>query len=391
MKNNIKNLTVFVLICTVVTLMLALTNSFTLPVIEKNQSAAANQALTEVMPEGQGFEILDLAAFTLPSTVVEAYKETSDKGYVVKLVTSGYGSNMTIMCGVDFNGVVTGAVCLSSNETLGKEKTYGENFLNKDAAGVDGVDVIGGATKTTAAYKNAVKDAINSAIIFGGGSVDVRTPEQIIADNLSSAFPQGEGEFEKVFLVEDFENVDAVYSTKNGTGFVFVMGEEFVGVTTDGLVVNGIAENSDFLASAVEALVSVTYEEIDVSVYEELSKTVVSAVKVSNGNYVVETKGAGYGIKGGNEYHPASGEYIVVRVSMTPDGKIIDCITVSQAETKGLGDACDSQEFYGQFVDKTQENYTQIDAIGGATMTTDGYKQAIERAFVAVNILKEGE
>ena len=33
------------------------------------------------------------------------------------------------------------------------------------------------------------------------------------------------------------------------------------------------------------------------------------------------------------------------------------------------------------------KNYTEIDAIGGATITTDGYKQAIERAFNAVKIL----
>ena len=104
----------------------------------------------------------------------------------------------------------------------------------------------------------------------------------------------------------------------------------------------------------------------------------------------METKGAGYGIKGGNEYHPASGEYIVVRVSMTPNGKIIDCLTVSEAETDGLGDACADEKFYGQFVGKTEENYTEIDAISGATMTTDGYKQAIERAFAALSALRGG-
>ena len=39
----------------------------------------------------------------------------------------------------------------------------------------------------------------------------------------------------------------------------------------------------------------------------------------------------------------------------------------------------------------TEENYTEIDAIGGATLTTDGYKQAIERAFTAVKTLNGGE
>ena len=43
---------------------------------------------------------------------------------------------MVIMCGVSKDGVVTGALCLSSNETLGKEKTYGENFKYSDFAGM---------------------------------------------------------------------------------------------------------------------------------------------------------------------------------------------------------------------------------------------------------------
>ena len=58
---------------------------------------------------------------------------------------------------------------------------------------------------------------------------------------------------------------------------------------------------------------------------------------------------------------------------------------------KIVGDACADESFYGQFAGKTEENYTEIDAIGGATMTTDGYKQAISRAFAAVKALNGGE
>ena len=78
----------------------------------------------------------------------------------------------------------------------------------------------------------------------------------------------------------------------------------------------------------------------------------------------------------------------MVRVSITPQYEIIDCLTVSEAETDGLGDACADESFYGQFVGKDKTNYTEIDAISGATLTTNGYKQAIERAFAAVQALK---
>ena len=93
---------------------------------------------------------------------------------------------------------------------------------------------------------------------------------------------------------------------------------------------------------------------------------------------------------GGNEYHPASGEYIMIRVSMTGDGVIIDCLTLSQAETKNLGDACADESFYGQFDGKTEDNYREVDVISGATLTTDGYMQALQRAFDAVKILEGG-
>lgn len=391
MKNNIKNLSVFVAICTVITLLLAVTNAFTAPIILKNQNSAANQALLVVMPDGKGFEQIETSDYTLPATVTEVHKETSGLGYVVKLVTAGYGPDMVIMCGVGADGVVTGATCISSNETLGKEKTYGEGFAGKDAAGVEAVDTVGGATKTTGAYKNAVKDALNTAIILGGGSVDIRTEEEILADNLAAALPAGEAKFEKLFLTELIEDVDAVYAAENGSGYVFVYGEQFIGVSADGTVITEGAENTEAIAAAVSLIQSTVLEEIDVSVYPDFDKKIVYAAKTASGNFVIEANGAGYGIKGGNEYHPASGEYIVVRVSMTADGRIIDCLTVYEAETDGLGDACASEDFYGQFVGKTEDNYTEIDAISGATLTTNGYKQAIERAYMALEILKGGE
>ena len=390
MKRYMKNLAVFVCICTAITLLLATTNFITAPIIQQNQNASANKALMEVMPNGKGFEAMDITALTLPATVTEVHKETAGQGHVIKLVTAGYGTDMVIMCGVDAQGVVTGAVCLSSNETLGKEKTYGENFTEKDAAGVDAVDTIASATKTTEAYKNAIKDALNAAIILGGGSVDVRTEEEILADNLDVAFPDGQKQFAKLFRTEVLDGIDAVYAAENQTGYVFVVGEQFVGVKADGTVVTQGVDNATLFTDAVAKIQASALKDIDLSAYPDLQKTVVSAKKTASGNYVLETKGAGYGIKGGNEYHPASNEYIVVRVSVTPDGKVIDCLTVSEAETDGLGDACADESFYGQFVGKTEADYTQIDAISGATMTTNGYKQAIERAFEALKVLKGG-
>ena len=142
--------------------------------------------------------------------------------------------------------------------------------------------------------------------------------------------------------------------------------------------------------TAYDILVASATEVIDLTAYAETLKYVTSAKKTATGNFIFEVKGPGYGITGGDEYHPASGEYIIVRVSMTPEGKIIDTLTVSQEESKGIGDACADEKFYGQFDGKTESDYKDIDAIAGATITTNGYLKAIERAFEALNTLKGG-
>ena len=381
MKKSVQSTLVLVAICAVMAVLLALTNSITAPIIKQNQDKAANEALLVVMPEGEGFEKMDVSSYTLPATVTEVYKEANG-GYVVTLTTAGYGSGFVIMCGVSADGTVTGAVCLASTETLGYEKTFGESFTGKDAAGVDAIDIISGATKTTSAYKNAVKDALNTAIILGGGSVDLRDPAQILTDNLSAALPAGEGKFTKLFIAEVIEGIDAVYTADNGKGYVFVIGEEFIPV--DG---SGNTDNTT-VKTAYDILVASATEDIDLTAYAETLKYVNSAKKTATGNYIFEVKGPGYGIVGGDDYHPASGEYIIVRVSMTPDGKIIDTFTVSQEESKGIGDACADEKFYGQFDGKTESDYKNIDAISGATLTTNGYLKAIERAFEALNTLK---
>lgn len=390
MKKSVKSTLVLVCICATISLMLAATNAVTAPIIAKNQNAAANAALLEVMPDGKDFEQLDLSSFTLPATVTEAYKEAGG-GHVIKLTTTGYSSGLVLMCGVNADGTVSGTVCLASGETLGHEKNYGENFTGKNGEEVDAVDVISGATKTTAAYRGAVKDAINAATILSGGSVDIRSEEEILADNLAAALPAGEGRFTKLFLTEVIEGIDAVYMADNGKGAVCVIGEQFVAVDESGAVVSDAdAALAEQVAAQMEILNASEETEIDLTAYPELPSALVSAAKTATGNYVLDMKGAGYGINGGDEYHPASGEYIYIRVSMTKDGKIIDCLTVSQEETENIGSACAEEAFYGQFVGKTENDYEDIDGISGATLTTNGYKKAILRAFESVKILEGG-
>lgn len=390
MKKYLKSIISLTVICAVVAALLAATNKFTYPIIEENAGSAANEALLEVMPDGGDFTQVDLTQYTLPASVLEAYT-ASNGGSVFKLTATGYGPDMIIMCGVGADGTVTGAVCLSSNETLGYEKTYGATTVGATVDTIDSVATVSGATMTTGNYRNAVKDALNSAIILGGGSVDIRSEEEILADNLAAALPAGD-KFTEVFICEVLEGVSAVYTADNGAGSVYVTGEGeeavFVGVDANGAVVSDVSEDVKANIEAQAAVMAASsMEEIDITKYEEMPSHVEKAYKTESGNYVIELHAAGFGINGDHYYNP-SGEYIYIKVALTAEGKIINCITTAQSETDGIGSACADKEFYSQFNGKDETTYKDIDAISGATITTNGYKTGISKAFEAVKILE---
>ena len=391
MKKSITSILTLVVICLVMAVLLAVTNHFTAPIIADQLAAQSGAALGALIPEGViATEVTDPAELEkLPKTVTKAY--TCSNGWkVLELTTKGYSDGLVFLCAVDGEGAVQKIQHVSDSETTGYGGVQLENgtiyslFMGITTDTLAAVDTSTGATITAKAVYAAINDAINAAAILGGEEVDTRTPEEIFRDNLNAALPAGEGKFTKLFITEVIEGIDAVYTADNGKGYVFIIGEEFIPVDETGVTDNATVQAAYNILSAS----SVT--DIDLTPYGDALKYVVSAKITATGNYIFEVKGNGYGIMGGDDYHPASGEYIIVRVSMTADGKIIDTFTVSQAETTGVGDACADEKFYGQFDGKTESNYKEIDAIGGATLTTNGYLKAIERAFGALNTLKGG-
>lgn len=398
-KKSLKDVIVLVVICAVFATVLAAVNSVTAPIIEEQLAGAANQAYEAVMPDAEGFEDIDLSTYTLPATVVEAKRETSGKGYAIKLETKGYGNGMVLIVGVSTDGTVTGATCVTSNETNGDEKTYGGNFAGKDKDGVQAVELIAGSTLTTQAYRSAVVDAINAATILGGGSADIRTEEQILADNLAAALPEGEGAFTKLFMVEVTEGVNKIYVADNGKGYVCVLGEgetaEFIGVGADGVALGESANKA--VAEAAVVIVKATAT-TDVAIDEYKSSTdinvllafmnITSVKKTETGNYIFEIQADGYGIKGD---YGASGEYISMKVSISADGKVIDAQTVKHSETDNIGGAQLKDGAYNSnFIGKTNEESNAVDTVTDCTVTTTAFKTAIMNCFAAINTIEGG-
>ncbi len=166
MKKGLSSVLTLTLICLVIAGLLGVVNGFTAPVIEKAEAKAVQEALLVVYPNGGTFEKQALTS-DLPSSVIEVYK-ASNGGYCFKLSVTGYSSGLQILCGVDGNGVITGAKCMASQETLGYEKTYGDSFVGISGALIDTVDTVSGATKTTTAYKKAMRDALTSFASLNG-------------------------------------------------------------------------------------------------------------------------------------------------------------------------------------------------------------------------------
>lgn len=388
MKAQVKNVLSLFLICFIAAGLLAVVNMITAPVIEKKLAAQAQQALVEVLPEGEGFTEVDLSQYNLPDSIDAIYSTTNNAGYVVQLTKTGYDKGLVIMCGISPEGVVVGTKCIASKETLKQEQTYGASLIGATADTIGNIDTVAGATMTTGAYREAIKEAINAVILLTGGEADFRTEEEILRDNLSAALPAGGTEFSYHFVPETLSGVDVVYAANNGAGYVFVIGETFVGVDATGAIVGEVdSVPRQVVEVAAPVLLASHMTEVDITALKEagtISNMVNKVFITDSGNYVLEMTAHGYGITA--PYKP-NGVPIIYRVAISPDGVIIAGETISHQETEKYAGACDGVDFYLTWVGKTEANYTDI-VVSGASFTTTGYQESLLVALNTIEILK---
>ena len=175
MNKNVRSILTLFAICALVALMLAVTNFITAPIIAENEEKAFAQSMLEMLPEGRGFEKVDVSGYDLPDSIAEVYTEEGG-GYVVKIVTKGYSKGLVIMCGIDADGNVTGTKSISNSETpsIGGAaiNRIASDFVGKTIEDVGSVELVSGATKTTAAYSAAIEDALEAAQIIRNGGAE---------------------------------------------------------------------------------------------------------------------------------------------------------------------------------------------------------------------------
>lgn len=372
-------------ICLAVALLLSGVNMLTAPIIAEANDKKANAALIEVLPEGSEFETIDVGGGKYPAEVTSAYREKNGKGYVFGMTVTGYKSGLVIMCGINSEGKITGATYIASNETLSAEVGLGDRFVGHDKSTLN-IDIIAGPTArlTTEAYYRAIEAALNAYIIASGGSVDLRSPEEILQEKLNTALGTEGKTFEKWFAVEVLEGVDALYISD--AGYVIAIDEELVGFDSEGNAVGAPAEAAASVAkAALDVYLASSMTELTLP--ETVNKDVLTAHVTKSGNYVFELRARGYGKSDG---YGSSGEYIKIKLAIGADGKIISTLTVSQSESKNIGDACAKPSYYEQYNGKGEAEIGSVPNISKATVTSEGYKNALKYAFEAMNILKGG-
>ena len=387
-------------ICLTVALLLSVINMFTAPVIADRQNALANAALSEVLPGGTDFKNVT-ADYVLPESVIEAY--SANGGFVFR--TSGVGKKgaIVLMVGVDTEGKITGTKIISESDDPGyKEDIY------SIAEGTDGVYtgqtldtfdpvILAKCSYTSRGFADAVQAALQAFTIVNGGEVDLRTPEQILQDNCNSALGTTDVAFTRWFATEVLVGVEKAYESTSG--FVFLIGETYVGVNETGVTTADASDEDKATALAAYALASTSASTLtEIAIPDGANKTIVKKAYVTTtGNYVFELQASGF-------YGGHGGTPISITISISADGKIISCrttnCTINEDDSYSEGFGKISKEEYwdlwegaidSDVVVSTNASATDLGVVSGATYTTKSYQSAVKAAFKAYELLTATE
>ena len=374
-------------------LLLSLINMLTFDKIQANEADKITESLSEVLPEGKNFEPFELSD-KYPAVIKLAYK--ADGGFVFQAEVKGYKDGLKILCGISSDGKIAGVTHIETNETFGLEGELNKAYIGETLDSAELIIATGATpnSATSKAYFEAIKASLQAFAIAGGAEVDIRTPEQITQDNCNAALGTTDVKFTKWFATEVITGVDAVYESSDGR--VYVIGKAYVGIKDATVVTADVsAQNQEAALLADNAVTKSTLTEVTKP--DGTSRLITKIYKTESGNYVFEAKASGFSAEYGGE----GGEEIIIKVSVSAEGKIIDCLTVSHSESKGYGDRCQTEEYYnswrGVSIDGVvissspiSPDNTDPGAISGATYTANGYQRAVKAALSSFKILTEG-
>ena len=400
---NVKPTIVLSCICMAVALILSGINMVTGPIIEAQRAAAANGALIEVMPEGSGFDELDISTLGLPESVTNAYKETSGKGYVFRVVSTGYKSGMVIMIGINAEGQITGSKCLETQDTFGKEPLI-DNSYNGQTLGDFAPNMIAGATMTSNGYRDAVSAALQSFTLASGGKLDPAIALEAKIAELAPGFVNpaavdATGSFKKIlkaandagfaYIFSDGENGYIVLVNAIG-GFVVYDGEG-----------NNVTEAQSALAEEAKAHAAANQKSYESDLTTKITKLFADAsdtapIEINTFGTLVsamtfKSNGADYYAFYSRSVGFHQMDVFVIIDANGAIAKVDAKQYIFEEEYFMAFGGMDVGSYKAGFEGQTSETWTGDAAvIATATMTSNAMKQSTEDAFAAFNSIKGG-
>ena len=172
-NDKVKSVIVLTVICLLVTAVLAVTNSFTYPIITAAREKKIEESLKAVIPDMYSIRMVDQLPEGTPSTVKAVYIVNDEKYAVVLAATSAYSSgDMGITVGIA-DGELIGVKLTSYFESkdFGKE-TYPLTYLGATKDSYSDVDTFSGVTYSSKAFKKAIGDAFTVIALIEGGEAN---------------------------------------------------------------------------------------------------------------------------------------------------------------------------------------------------------------------------
>ena len=166
-ETSVKPVVVLSVIALIVSLLLAMVNSFTAPIIEDNQKAATLAAYVDVMPTVSSASDLEEVTDYTTENITGAVKAT-DGSLAIKAEEKGFdGGILTVIMGFDAE---TGIWVDASTQTKGIGSNVATDSFLAQFDGMDGTqnitlgqgyDAYSGATISSKALFAAINDCIN--------------------------------------------------------------------------------------------------------------------------------------------------------------------------------------------------------------------------------------
>ncbi len=199
MKNLIKESFILFAIASVAGVLLTFSYTATKPIIDENLERAKIEAMQEVFPDAVQFE--EISDITLPENIESfsvGYDSSNDIiGYVLSCVTFGYGGQIDMMVGVNFDGTISNIDIIKHSETpglgaLADEDSFKSQFTGKagplfvvksDSTGDNEISAITSSTITTLAVvngSNMATDFVEKYINSGDETLAEDSSEEVV-------------------------------------------------------------------------------------------------------------------------------------------------------------------------------------------------------------------